>query len=253
MRRGVKGQDAQHAAAAGGQAKKRAYDSPRRRAAAAGTRRAILAAARRLFVARGYAGTTMAAVAAAAGVALDTVYAAVGPKAALFRLLLETAISGQDEAVPAEERDYVRALRAEPDPARKLAIYAGAVVRIQARLAPLFVVARAAAPADPELAALWREIGARRAANMRLVAQELAATGRLRAGLTVEEAADVIWATNASEFYALLVLERGWAPDRFERWLAAAWQRLLLRDPPAAGHPDQAGGEDATTGRPRRP
>jgi AcrR family transcriptional regulator len=215
--------------------KRRPYDARRRREAAARTRGAILAAAGRLFAERGYAATTMAAIAAAAGVALDTVYATVGPKPALFRLLVEAAISGEARAVPAEERDYVRAIRAEPDAGRKLDLYAAAVARIRPRTAPLLAVLRAAAPAHPELAAVWRELGERRAANMRLLARELAAAGGLRPDVPPDEAADVIWATNAAEFYALLVLERGWTPERFGRWLAAAWRRLLLRDPPVTG------------------
>ncbi len=211
--------------------KPRPYRSPRRREAAERTRAAILAAATRLFLERGYVATTMAAIAAEAGVALDTVYAAVGPKPSLFRLLIEAAISGTGEPVPAEERDYVRAVQAEPDPGRKLERYARALREIQGRLAPLFRALQQAAPAEPELAALWREIAERRARNMRALAGELAAAGALREEVGVGEAADVIWATNASEFYALLVFERGWSPERYERWLAAAWRRLLLRDP----------------------
>lgn len=207
---------------------KRPYHAPRRRAAAARTRNAILDAATALFAGQGYTATTMAAIAEAAGVALDTVYAAVGPKPVLFRLLIERAISGEAGPVPAEERDYVRAIRAEPDAGRKVAIYAAAVRRIQGRLAPLFQVLQAAASADGELAALWAEIEERRASNMRLFAQDLAATGALRAGVSIEEAGDIVWATNASEFYVLLVHKRGWAPERYERWLADAWRRLLL-------------------------
>jgi hypothetical protein len=71
-------------------------------------------------------------------IALDTVYATVGKKPTLFRLLVEAVISGHNEAVPAEERDYVHAIRAEPDAARKLQIYAAAARSIQPRLAPFF-------------------------------------------------------------------------------------------------------------------
>jgi AcrR family transcriptional regulator len=209
--------------------KPRSYHAPRRQEQARRTRRAILDAAGGLFVERGYAATTMSAVAEAAGVALDTVYAAVGPKPVLFRLLVETAISGSEEPVPALERDYVRAIRAEPDPARKLALYAQAVGRIQQRLAPLVQVLQQAAAGDAELRALWQAIADRRAANMRLFAAELAATGGLRPGLSVEEAADVLWSTNSPELYLLLVGQRGWDPDRYQQWLADAWQRLLLR------------------------
>jgi AcrR family transcriptional regulator len=208
--------------------KRRRYISPRRQAQAEQTRRAIIEAARALFEQHGYVATTMAAIAERAEVSLETVYAAAGTKPALVRLLVETAISGVDEPVAAEERDYVRAVRAEPDAARKLAIYAGAVRRVQARMAPLFRILQAAAPSQPELAALWTEIAERRSRNMRLFAAELAETGQMREDVSVEEAADIIWATNAAEFYTLLVHERGWEPERFERWLADAWRRLLL-------------------------
>lgn len=211
--------------------KPRRYDSSRRRAAAAERRRAILEAARELFVGRGYAAATMEAVARRAGVALDTVYASVGPKPVLFRLLIETAISGADRPVPSLERDYVRGIRREPDPARKLDLYARAIRTIHGRLAPLFRVLQAAASAEPELEALWDELAGRRAANMRLLAAEIGATGALRPEVSVAEAADVIWSTNSPEFSALLVHDRGWAPERYERWLAAAWKRLLLREP----------------------
>src|SRR5918992_461028 len=208
--------------------KRRPYDSTRRRAAAQRTRRVILDVAARLFIEHGYVATTMAAIADAAGVALDTVYASVGPKPALFRLLIETAISGTDESVPALEREEVRVVRAERDPNRKLELYAGVVRRVQGRLAPLFRVLQTAAASDPGLRALWTEISERRASNMRLLAQELVAIRGLRAEVPVEEAADIIWATSSAEFYALLVLERGWDPERFEHWLAATWKRLLL-------------------------
>ena len=210
-------------------AKRRAYNSASRQAAAVATRDAILEAARRLFLSRGYAGTTMPAIAAAAGVALDTVYAAVGKKPKLFRLLVEVAISGRADAVPAEERDYVRAVRAEPDARLKLKIYSAAIGAIQPRLAPLFRVLQSAASMEPELEALWREVSDRRAANMRLFVEDLASTGRLRENLTFGVAADIIWSMNSPEFYLLLVEQRGWSTQGFESWLEDAWIRLLLQ------------------------
>jgi len=95
-------------------------------------------------------------------------------------------------------------------------------------MAPLFGVLRDASRVDPDLAALWEEISERRARNMRLFAAELATAGGLREGVSIEEAADVVWATNSPDFYLLLVEERGWEPERFEHWLATSWIRLLL-------------------------
>ena len=207
----------------------RLYDTSRRRQAAAETKATIVMAAKQLFADRGYVATTMAEIASAAGVALDTVYATVGPKPVLFRHLIETAVSGEAEPIPAEERGFIRQLLAERDPARKLDIYAHGVRGVQERLAPLFQVLQHAAPADPQLDALWREIGARRAANMRLLAAELESTGGLRNDLSLDDAADIIWATNSSEFFLLLVHDRGWDADHFEHWLARTWKELLLK------------------------
>ncbi len=210
-------------------AKKRAYDSRSRKEAARLTQRSILETARNIFIEKGYAAATMPAIAQAAGVALDTVYSTVGRKPALFRLLIETAISGESGAVPAEEREYVQAIRAEPDAGGKLRIYATALCSIQQRLGPLFRVLQGAALLDAQLAALWKNISERRAKNMRLFAADLAATGRLRADISVSRAADIIWTMNSPEFYLLLVEERGWSPKEFENWLLDAWVRLLLK------------------------
>ena len=209
---------------------RRKYDTTGRQAAADETRKRILRSARALFLERGYAGTTMPAIAESAGVAVDTLYATIGPKPAMFRLLIETTISGADEAVPALDREYVRAIRAESDPARKLERYAHAIREIQDQLAPLVIHLRDAARAEPQLAQLWQEISNRRATNMRLFVAELDRAGGLRADLSIDEAADIVWATNSPEFYWLLVHERGWSPERFEEWLADSWKRLLMPD-----------------------
>ena len=205
---------------------KRRYDATRRRQAAARTRTAILDAARELFTERGYTATPMTAIAERAGVALDTVYAAAGRKPELARLLIETAISGTDQAIPAEQRDYVKAIQAAADADTKIAIYAAAVTAIAPRLALVHSIIAQAAPAEPELAALWAEIAERRAANMRRFVADLATVTPLR--LDHSQAADIIWATNAAEMYQLLVGQRGWTPQRYQLFLTDTWRRLLL-------------------------
>jgi AcrR family transcriptional regulator len=208
--------------------KKRSYDTARRRVQSAETRQRIVDAARGLVLERGYRGTTVAAVADRADVNVDTVYELVGRKPVLLRELIEQAISGADHAVTADDRDYVKAMRAEPDPAAKLTMYARAVRKMQARMAPLFLALRDASSTEPEAREVWQEISDRRAANMRTLVRELRAAGGLRAGLSIDEAADVMWVTNSSELYVLFTVERGWSPRRFERWLADTWCRLLI-------------------------
>lgn len=211
----------------------RRYSAPRRVEQAVATRAAVLAAARELFVSQGYSRTTVAEIAARAQVAVDTVYATVGRKPVLLRQLVETALSGTDTAIPAAERDYVRLIRAAATASEKLNLYANAIATIQQRMAPVFLALRDASVRDPSCAQLWVEISERRAANMRDFAADLRATGELRADLTDEEVADVIWSMNAAEYWVLLVIERAWSPERFATWLSDAWCRLLLETPPA--------------------
>ncbi|MBB2924794.1 TetR/AcrR family transcriptional regulator [Cellulomonas cellasea] len=207
--------------------KTRAYRSPAREARRERTREAVLTAAERLFLARGYAGTTARAIADEAGVALDTVYAAVGTKPDVMLALLERAISGTTDAVPAAEREYVREIREAPGAEAKIRRYARALTELQPRLAPLVEVLRQAAVTDPACAAAWQRVSDRRADNMRLFVADLRATGELRPDLSDEDAADLVWSTNAPEYYGLLA-SRGWSAQRYGDLLADVWTRTLL-------------------------
>ena len=161
---------------------------------------------------------------------VDTVYELVGRKPLLLRELIEQAISGTDRAVAAEERDYVRAIKQQPDARGKLALYARAVRKIQGRVAPLLMALRDAAATEPEAQHVWLDISNRRALNMRRFASDLQAVGGLRPDLSIDEAADMIWATNSAELYVMLTVERGWTPDQYEAWLADLWSRFLLQE-----------------------
>lgn len=209
-------------------ARARRYHSPRRIEQAAATRHAVLSAARDLFVNNGYTATTIAEIAQVARVSVDTVYATVGRKPALLRELVETAISGTTHAVPPEQRDYVIRIGAASTAREKITIYARAITAIQQRMAPVFLALRDAAATDHDCAALWAEIAARRATNMRTFATELRSTGELRGDLSDDHVADIIWSMNAAEYWDLLVRQRGWSPDQFADWLTDAWTRLLL-------------------------
>ena len=98
-------------------------------------------------------------------------------------------------------------------------------------MAPLVLALRDASATEPEAHEVWQTISDRRAANMRKLAQELRKAGGLRRGLSIDEAADVIWATNSAELFTMLTVERGWKAARYERWLADTWSRLLLPGP----------------------
>ena len=207
---------------------KRTYDNAGRRARSDETKNRILDAARELLTTKGYRATTIGEVARAADVHVDTIYELVGRKPAMLRELIERAISGTDRPVGPSERGYVQAMGREPDPARKLAIYASAVRQIQARMAPLLLALRDAATTEAEAQEVWAEVSTRRARNMRDLVRALGPDGTLRAGISVDEAADVIWATAGAEFFVLLTVERRWSLDAYERWLADTWARLLL-------------------------
>jgi AcrR family transcriptional regulator len=208
--------------------RRRRYHSPRRAEQAAATRHAVLTAARELFVANGYAATTVTDIARCARVAVDTVYATVGRKPALLREVVESAISGTDQAVPAERRDYVVRIKRAATAAEKISVYAHATADIHQRLAPVYLALRDAASTDADCDALWTEISNRRAANMRKFVADLRRTGQLRTDLPSDELADIVWSMNGPEFWILLVNQRGWTPQRFADWLTDAWTRLLV-------------------------
>jgi AcrR family transcriptional regulator len=207
---------------------RRAYDSPRRREQALATRRAILEAARELFVAGGYAATTIEALAARAGVSPETVYATFKNKRSLLSELIDVAIAGDDTPVPILERPWVREMRDEPDPRRRFQILARNGRLLLDRWAPINEVLRGAAAADPEIASLWELNKAQRYAGQREMLKIIFERAALREGLTPTAAADILFAIGSPETYRLLVVDRGWSSDRFERWYADALAQLLL-------------------------
>ena len=208
--------------------KPRRYDSPRRREQAAATRRVILAAAQRLFERQGYSATTMAAVAAEAGVALKTVYVAFETKSGLLRALWHLLLRGDEDDVPVGDRGWYRDLLDESDPGRQIALMARSSRRVKERAAGLMRVIRNAATADADTAALWARIQSDFHENQRAIVAAIARNAPLRDGLDVDRAADILWTLNHPDTWLLLVGERGWTPDDFERWFAATVREQLL-------------------------
>ena len=211
--------------------KRRTYDSSRRQEQARQNRARMLDAARRRFLTDGYAATTLAAVAADAGVSVETVYKAFKNKAGILKAVFDVAIAGDDEPVPIMQRDWVAAIRAEPDVAQQLRMYAERLAPSMARTAPILLLARSAKVLDPDLAAVWEQLQAERLIGMTAFATELAASGQLRDGVTIEVARDVLWTMNAVDVYELLVLDRGWTPERYEQFVAETIIAALVPPP----------------------
>ncbi len=207
---------------------RRRYDSSRRQAQARQNRSAVLAAAQRLWLEKGYAATTMLEVAAEAGVSVETIYKAFDNKAGLLKAVVDVAMVGDDEPIPRLEREAVTRIIAEPDPRAKLQMHGESYVRNAARAAPLRLLARQAANSDPAAAQVWDQIVAERLARMTAFANGLRRDGHLRPDVTVEDARDVLWAYNSFELWELFVIKRGWAPDRFGRFLSDALIAALL-------------------------
>ena len=206
----------------------RRYESPRRRAQAEETRRTILESAQRLFERQGFGATTMAAVAAAAGVALKTVYVAFETKSGLLRALWHLRLRGDTEDLAVQDRRWYLDVIEEPDPVRQLRLTARNSRAVKERVGGLFGVIRSASLADPEIEALWGRIQAEFHENQRSIVESIAEKGALRPALDVSRASDILWALNHPDTWSLLVRERGWTPEEYETWLGDTATAQLL-------------------------
>lgn len=206
---------------------KRAYQSTLRGAQAQSTREAVIAAASRLFSEKGYAATSIEEIAGAAGVSRATVFASVGGKAKLLKTALDVAIVGDDEPVALPERPRSKAIRAEPDPRKYLALYAELVTEINGRLAAIHEAVRGAAGVDSDARALWESHNAQHRQGAANVIGDLIRKGGIRRDLDPESAADIVWLLGPSAYH-MLVYRRGWSPERFQAWLTETFISQLL-------------------------
>ena len=209
--------------------KTRDYDSPRRREQAAATRRAILDAAQTLFERDGFAATTMAVIAKEAGVSTKTVYLAFETKAGVVRALWNLLLRGDEGDAPVAERTWYREVLDETDAERQLRLDARNSRVVKMRIAGVLRVIREGALVDPDVAALWNRIETELHANQRVIVESLARKRALRRGLGVERATDILWTLVHPDVWHLLVDERGWSADEYERWLADTACAQLLR------------------------
>jgi AcrR family transcriptional regulator len=209
----------------------RTYDNSGRAAQARETRRRVIAAAHELLLDKGYAATKISDIATRAGVSVETIYKGFGSKAALTKQVYDVTMAGDDEPVPMSERPEFKAIVEEPDPRRKVASYAARAREVGDRLGSLLAVLLHARGADPDLEEFARTTAKERLVGTGMFVGLLADMGALRPGLDPERARDLLWALISPELYLLLVVERGWPPDEYERWLATAIADTLLPPP----------------------
>jgi AcrR family transcriptional regulator len=199
------------------------YRSPRRAEQLDATRRHILQVARKLFGERGYAGTTMEAIAGESGLAVPTVYKNFGNKRRLLLALIDQTINVR---VPPKQD----AVAAKPEPRARLHALAQMCVDLASGAADVVSILVSAAGSDPEFKSMSEKMAEGRRRNAGLLAHSLARDDALRPGCTEAEARDVMYALAGPELYELLVTGSGWSDEQFESWLSDALAALLLRE-----------------------
>ncbi|MGI8563409.1 MAG: TetR/AcrR family transcriptional regulator [Candidatus Dormibacter sp.] len=204
----------------------RRYDASRRQRQALRNRETILDAARHLFLADGYGPTTIAAIAAAADVSVETVYKGFGGKAGLVRAIWSRGLAGTGP-IPAWERsDEMQSL--ETDARQVILNWGRFTAEVAPAVAPVLLLIRTAAAADAEMAALLEEVDRARLVRMEENARRLHERGDLRHGIELEQTRDVLWTYSSPELYELLVLRRSWSLERYGRFVAEAMIAVLL-------------------------
>jgi AcrR family transcriptional regulator len=210
--------------------KRRRYRSPRRQEQAEATRRAILEAASRVLMTHGYAGTTMEAIAREAAVATITVYSIFNSKPKVVEAAIHAAVTGPEAPTPLLEQRGPRAVFQETDQRRQIEMFSAGMGDIMSRVAPLFEAMRTGAGADPVIAALRRDLLARRLEGMRAFVGAVMRNGPLRNGMSLDAAAESVWALSSPDLHQLLTLQLGWDRVTYVAWLDQMLAAALLGD-----------------------
>jgi AcrR family transcriptional regulator len=206
---------------------RRRYHPPLRAEQADGTRQRVMAAARDLFLARGYAGTTVAAVARAAGVSPDTIYVSLGGKQGLLEGVLALARSDPEDPAQRGQEHHHDEVGTLADPHQQLRRLVELSCQTLARTSPVHAVLRGAADGHPFAAELYT-----RMLRIRLQLQtrnlQTYLDKSLRPGLTVKQAAERYSALLSPELYHLLTVEQRWPTRRYASWVADLLDHDLL-------------------------
>lgn len=207
---------------------KRKYASTRRADQATGTRETVIAAARQQFIAAGWQGTTIAGVARAAGVSVETIYAVFGNKQTLLRAVLESAVRRGEPGVPLLQQAGPAAVAAAPDQRAMISLFAEDIADVLGNVAELMAVVRVAAATDPDLALLYGNLHEGRRRNLAFVAETLLGKGGLRHGMDAPAATVQLWRLASPELFLLMTRTEAITPAAYVRWLADILTVTLL-------------------------
>jgi AcrR family transcriptional regulator len=202
---------------------KRTYDSSGRQRQAAETRQRIIVAAQKLLKTKGYEATTIDAIAQRAEVSAQSVYAIFKSKLGILRELLDRSTFG-----PEYERLVSQAWKTK-DPESRLRLAARIARQIHDNLSATFDLLRGAGMLAPQLASLERNRESMRYQRQETMIASLRDVRKLRPNLGYHAARDVFWMLTGQDVYRLLVRERGWSSDRYQRWLADTLVSALMR------------------------
>lgn len=200
--------------------------SGRRRARA--TRSRITKAAAELFAERGYTRTTMADIAAAAGVAVQTVYFVFHTKTEVLDSAYGLAVMGEDDPAEPQDQAWYRQALAEPDISIAVQLVVDGLSEILRRVAPLDFAVRTAAAADPEGSAFLTKNERMRTGGYREMVELLGRKCPLRENLTEAHATDLMLFLASPGAYRTLVLDRGWTHAEWVAWTSGALAEQLF-------------------------
>ena len=182
--------------------------------------------AAKLFVERGYVATSVADIAALAGVASKTIYLIFPSKRLLLDEVIGVALGGDDQPLRVLEREWAREIL-EAEPAQFAMLFARATTALHERSAALLEAADAAAGADPDLAARRDRGRQNRRADMRIMAESFAA----RSGADPTYVTDLLYTLGSASVYSLLVFQSGWSSAAYRDWLALMLAHSLSASP----------------------
>ncbi len=176
----------------------------------------MIEAAYKLFCEQGY-GVPLTAIATEAGVAVQTLYFTFHTKAALLNEAFDFAVTGDEQGISPNLRPWFEKMVAEPNPRKAIQVLVDSTVDIFTRVGPLTSVFQTL---DPELREQWQHHEQLRLDGFREQTLVLASKGKLRRGLGIEEANDVLFALFSPELFQVMVNQRGWTVDAWRKWIA---------------------------------